>query len=183
MQNLRTSLAAVLVGAAALSGAAGCRTSTEPVGEPDGPPSRATTIGPLSLEVAVDRSTLSPSDTLRATVTVENASGAPVTVWGSGSCTLDVILRDARGQPLEDPRQRVCTMDLRSFTFAPGRTTALTRRIAASYWSNAQQRTVALPPGSYQVVAILDGTTDTSARPPEGRVAAESAPVGITVTR
>lgn len=145
--------AALLAGGAA---AACARAATEAP-----PTTLAAAASPAlrALEVTVEPAapTVVTGDTLAVRVQVVNRSDTPITVGGSGSCTVLLEVHDASGALVEPSRGRVCTLDCRSYTFAPGRPYVLDARFTARNWSNDEQRFVTLPRGTYQLVGLVTG--------------------------
>jgi hypothetical protein len=114
--------------------------------------------------------------------TVTNTGLAPLVLYGGG-CRTRVELRTATGGPVDGYADRACTLECAAERFAPGRPRTFEGRLSTRPWSNALQREVPLAPGTYQVVAVVDGTRDDCDANGRTRVLIESPPVTITVTR
>lgn len=136
-------------------------------GEPTAPKERLVT------HVTIDRVTLAPGDTVRATVIVTNVSLSSVTIRGSSTCLIELaVYREATGE-LVYPRDQLCTTDLKPLRFAPGQShsrihiwTAERYEYVSPDWRKHPE-----PPGLYRIVGGLH----------YGVVTAPSTPVRIEV--
>ena len=111
----------------------------------------------LVTRVSLDRTTLTPGDTVHATVTVTNGSPLAVVIEGSSTCLIGLaIYREETGE-LAYPRGQVCTADLMPLRFRPGQS-----HVRTLIWTAERQEYVypelfryPEPPGRYRVLGGL----------------------------
>lgn len=118
-------------------------------GSPSGP-------GGLDLSFQASRATIEHGQTVMLTLTVENLTDATITVSGSSSCTFGwEIVGQSRGR-------RVCTADIRSFTFEP-----LQSRVFTFEWSGYLETDAGLPvaidPATYELRGVIEAQEGTAA--------------------
>jgi len=141
------------------------------------PPTRA-----LAITVTPAVTSVRAGATVPVSFTVATTGLAPLVVYGGG-CRTRVELRTATGGPVEGYADRACTLECAAERFEPGRPRTFEGRLSTRPWSNRLQREVPLAPGTYQVVAVVDGTRDDCDADARTRVLVESPPATIEVTR
>jgi hypothetical protein len=169
--GVTTILAALTTAAAVACAAPATAPAVRPVATETSPALQA-----LEITVEPAARALDVGEAMPVRVRVVNRSPTPLTVVGSGSCTVLLDVYDAAGAPVEPTRSRACTRDCRALTFLPGQLHALDTRLTTRTWSNADQRFQTLTPGTYRLVGHVAGSLGECGGP---AVRAASAPATV----